>query len=254
MSLTYSIVEKMSYIEKKYFQKIFEIFDDLNESDQKLLDLIAQKSLDKADEISTELAAVNKNLNLILGKYYPEIKDLDDKLEIKSIMKFYYDLLDKFTDFLRNVETFKKLDERYYESIVDFINDKKTLINNKYRQIVSQELTNFYDKKSRENLERILASKLESKNREFFTIGSLEEEIKKIAKINGALEINYNSPETRHLTEMDDAKTVITFIPKNKKISEEEIGIKIKSYLNSKKYKAIINSDSELITNVKLLK
>jgi len=244
----------MSFIEKKYFQKIFEIFDDLKESDQKLLDLIAQKSLDKADEISTELAAVNKNLNLILGKYYPEIKDLDDKLEIKSFMKFYYDLLDKFTDFLRNVETFRKLDERYYESIVDFINDKKTLINNKYRQIVSRELTNFYDKRSRDNLERILASKLESKSREFFTMGSLEEEIKKIAKINGATKVNYLKPRERHKSKLEDAKTVITFIPENKNIPPKEIAMKIITFLKSKNYKAILNADSELITDLILLK
>lgn len=244
----------MSYIEKKYRKKIFEIFNDLKESDQTLLELIKQKSLKKADEISTELAAVNKNLNLILGKYYPEIKELDDKMEIKSKMKFYYDMLDKFTDFVRNVEEFKQLDEKYYESIINFINDKEELINNKYKKIVSQELTNFYDKKSRENLERILASKLESKDRKFFTIGSLEEEIKKIAKLNGAAQVSFKAPEEKHKKEMGDVKTIISIIPREEIKNKEKIGVKIRSFLRSKNYNAISTSNSELMTNVELLK
>ncbi|TFF96163.1 MAG: hypothetical protein EU547_06735 [Promethearchaeota archaeon] len=243
----------MSYIEKKYFQKIIEIFDNLKKSDKTLLDLIKQKSLKKADDISTELASVNRNLNLILGKYYPEIKDLNDKLKIKSIMKFYYDLLDKFTDFLRHVENFNRLDDRYYDSIITFIHDKESLINNKYRRIVSQELMNFYDQKSRENLERILASKMESKNREFFTIGSLEEEIKKIAKINGATKIVFNKPEKKHRSEMKDAKTVISYNCKDENKIDDKIAIILKNFLKSKNYEVIINKNSELITNVKLL-
>lgn len=243
----------MSYIEKKYRKKIFEIFDDLEESDQILLELIKQKSLKKADEISSELAIVNKNLNLILGKYYPEIKELDEKMEIKSVMKFYYDMLDKFTNFVRNVEEFKQLDERYYDSIIEFINDKEELINNKYKRIVSQELTNFYDKKSRENLEKILTSKLEAKDRKFFTIGPLEGEIKKIAKINGAAEISFNPPEEMHRAQMEDAKTIISFTPKEENKDQEEIGMKIKDFLLTKNYKAILTSDSDLITNVNLL-
>lgn len=244
----------MSYIERKYRKKIFEIFDDLKESDHTLLDLIKQKSMNKADEISTELATVNKNLNLILGKYYPEIKDLDDKREIKTYMKFYYDLLDKFTNFLRNVEEFKQLDERYYESIIEFINNKDELINNKYRRIVTQELTNFYDKKSRENLEKILTSKLESKEREFFTIGALEEEVKKIAKINGAAEVSFQHPKKMHKDEMEDAKTVISIIPREGVENQEKIGRKIKSFLITKNYNAILTSDLDLITNVELLR
>ncbi len=243
----------MSYIEKKYYKKIFETFDDLKKSDQKLLKLIQCKSVNKVDPISEELAKVNQNVNLILGKYYPEIKELDEKLEIKTIMKFYYDLLDKFTDFLRNAEGFRQLDDQYYESIIDFINDKNTLIDNKYRRIVSQELTNFYDKKSRENLEKILASKLELNNREYFTIGTLEEEIKKIAELNGADSISFKPPEQNHIDKMDDAKTIITYKEKNGAKNRKEIGMAIQNFLISKKYKVVLTSDSELIINVKLL-
>ncbi len=245
----------MSYIEKKYFQKITEIFDELIESDTKLLELIRYKSFSKVNEIAQVLAALNKKINLILKKYYPEIKALNEKLEIKSTMKFYYDLLHNLTDFVRNVENFKNIDDRYYESLIDFIEKKDYLIKNKYKEIVSRELTSFYDKKSRDNLERILASKLQLKERNYFTFGGLEEEIKKIGILNGASKITFQKidEELKLKSDIKDANTVIIYeINDNDySIKLEKITQTIKKYLESKDYEAIIKSNS-IITNAKL--
>ena len=88
---------------------------------------------------------------------------------------------------------------------MDFIDDKNNLISGKYRYICRQELTAFYDKNSRENLEKIIAAKFERRNREFFTFGSLEEEIKKIAKVAGAEKVEIkkiNDQKYRNLLPM----------------------------------------------------
>jgi len=245
----------MSYIQKKYFNKIIEIFDELTESDKKLLELIRYKSFSKVDEIAKVLAGLNKKVNLILKKYYPEIISLNDKLEIKSIMKFYYDLLHNLTDYIRHSVNFQKIDNRYYETLIDFIEKKDNLIENKYKAIVSKELTSFYDKKSRDHLERILASKLQLKERNYFTFGALEEEIKKIGMVNGASKISFKqidenlnqetvikNANTKILVEIDEEKEYIKL---------EGITQTIKNYLESKNYRALIKSNS-IITDAKL--
>ena len=77
------------------------------------------------NEIAKLCADFNHNINLILKKYYPEIKAMDDKLEIKSKLKFYYDLIFYLTDLVRNIENFQKIDQEYYDKLVEFIHDKK---------------------------------------------------------------------------------------------------------------------------------
>ena len=81
-------------------------------------------NLKVGDQIARICAECNKKINLILKKYYPEIKELNDKLTIKTHLKFYYDLIDKLTDFIRNVEQFNKIDDKYYETLIEFINNK----------------------------------------------------------------------------------------------------------------------------------
>jgi hypothetical protein len=245
----------MSYIEKKYFQKIIEIFDELTENDKQLVELIRYKSFSKVDEIAKVLAELNKKINLILKKYYPEIKSLDEKLEIKSNMKFYYDLLHNLTDYIRQSVNFQKIDNRYYDTLIDFIEKKDSLINNKYKKIVSKELTSFYDKKSREKLERILASKLQLRERNYFTFGALEEEIKKIGMINDFSKITFKpfDEELEQNFDIENAHTVILVELDENKNNEklEKITHAIKGYLESKSYRAIIKSNS-IITNAKL--
>ncbi len=71
----------MSYIEKKYLDNIKEIFDQLTSLDKKVLELITHKSVKHGDEVAKICGDINKKVNTILGKYYPEIKDMNDKLE-----------------------------------------------------------------------------------------------------------------------------------------------------------------------------
>lgn len=243
----------MSYIEKKYLKKIYDTFNDLAGIDKKLLELIEYRSYHKADEIAKSLANLNKKMNLILRQYYPEIKEMDDKLHIKSVMKFYYDLLDKLTDFIRNVETFRKIDEKYYQSLIDFIQEKEELIDNKYKSIATRELTSFYDKKSRDNLEKILQSKLKMRDREYFTFGSLEEEVKKIAKLNGATSVKIEKSNKNQTERSENVNAVIKFERDDENIEKiEHIGRAINIYLQSKGYKVLFLKKNLILTNAKL--
>ena len=59
----------MSYIEKKYRNKITEVFDDLSAIEQDILRLFAAKSIKFSDKIAKLCALCTKNVNLILRKY-----------------------------------------------------------------------------------------------------------------------------------------------------------------------------------------
>jgi len=233
----------MSYIEKKYNNKIAGVFDDLSAIEQDILRLFTNKSIEFSDKIAKLCALVTKNVNLILKKYYPEIKQIDDKLKIKSRLKFYYDLLDKVTHYIRCVEEFQKLDDLYYDAIIDFIEEKESLISGKYSDISSHELTIFYDKRTREELERVLVEKIELGSKQFFTFGSLEAELKKIARIAGADSVTIiDDDEMIKKSEfIDNPKAIIHYSVFS---TDEEllkaIGRELKKYLVSKGYEAII--------------
>ena len=64
----------MSYIEKKYYNKINEIFESLSTLDNSLLNQLSKKSVKNINEIAKLCAKFNHNVNLILKKYYLEIK------------------------------------------------------------------------------------------------------------------------------------------------------------------------------------
>ncbi len=233
----------MSYIEKKYNNKISEVFDDLTKLEQDILELFSYKSIKYSEKVAKLCALSNKNINLILKKYYPEIKQISDKLRIKSRLKFYYDLIDKLTHYIRCVEEFQKLDDQYYETIIDFINEKENLISGKYKEISSNELTVFYDKKTREDLERVLIEKVESRSRQFFTFGALEEELKKIARIAGADEVAiHNNEEILNRAEFINNPNAIIHYSVYSTDEEllKKIGRELKEYLISKGYEAII--------------
>jgi hypothetical protein len=231
----------MSYIEGKYFDKINETFSTLSKLETNLMDLLSNKSIKFSNEIAKLCADLNKKINLILKKYYPEIKEMKSKLAIKSSLKFYFDLLDKMTDFIRNVETFQKIDDKYYDTFIQFLKDKEKLINGKYKAICSQELTAFYDPKSRETLEKIIAAKIERKDREFFTIGPLEEEVKKLGKIHGNEHILIKSLEQfKDLNPLTDAQSVIDIGSEIDNQRSSKIAQEIKVYLESKRYKVMV--------------
>ncbi|NVM36678.1 MAG: hypothetical protein HWN81_13870 [Candidatus Lokiarchaeota archaeon] len=244
----------MSYIEKKYRLKITEIFEDLPSLETHLIELLNRNSVKVVDDIASVCAKFNKSINLILKKYYPEIKEMKDKLEIKSVLKFYYDLIDKLTDLVRNIENFQKIDSEYYDKLIEFIETKETLIDGKYRTICAQELTAFYDPASRANLEKIISEKYLMKSKQYFTIGSLEEEIKKIAKITGAKQVSIMEVSESHKKHLESAESIITYT-----ISDDKdegilfkIGTELKQYLESKKYYVVVKSGL-VITNAKLL-
>jgi len=244
----------MSYIEKKYKNKIHEIFGELPSLENHLIELLEKNSVKVVDEVAQVCARFTKNINLILRKYYPEIKEMKDKLELKSILKFYYDLIDKLTDLVRNIENFQKIDQEYYEKLIEFIDDKENLINGKYRTICSQELTAFYDPTSRANLEKIISEKFLSRSKEYFTFGSLEEEIKKIAKMAGANQVSINDVDESVKKELNSARSVIKYSISNESDLKtlENIGAEIRRFLVSKNYDVIVKLGM-IFTDAKLL-
>jgi hypothetical protein len=244
----------MSYIEKKYNTKIKEIFEQLSYLDSDLLTQLKKKSVKNINEIAKLCADFNHNINLILKKYYPEIKGMDDKLEIKSILKFYYDLIHYLTDLVRHIENFQKIDQEYYDKLVEFMHDKNDLISGKYRMICAQELTVFYDQVSRQNLEEVLLEKIERKSRNYFTFGSLEEEIKKIAIVAGASAVIILVADTLSKEDLDSAKSIIMYeISENQDFRDlAKIGEEIKKYLDSKNYESVVKNEI-VITDAKLL-
>jgi len=244
----------MSYIEKKYKNKIHEIFEELPSLENHLIELLERNSVKVVDEVAQVCAKLNKNINLILRKYYPEIKEMKDKLEIKSVLKFYYDLIDNLTDLVRNIENFQKIDPEYYDKLIEFIDDKENLINGKYKTICSQELTAFYDPTSRANLEKIISEKFLSRSKEYFTIGSLEEEIKKIAKVAGANQVSINHVDDASKKELESANSIISYsVPaENEKEILGKIGVELKQYLESRKYYVVVKPGL-IITTARLL-
>ncbi|MFX0043310.1 MAG: hypothetical protein ACFE8L_10385 [Candidatus Hodarchaeota archaeon] len=244
----------MSYIEKKYLDKINQIFKELPTLERILLKILNQKSVKNVDEVAKLCAEFNKNINLILKKYYPEVKEMNDKLVIKSFLKFYYDLIDKLTDLVRNIENFQKIDQEYYNTLIAFIEDKENLISGKYKFICTRELTAFYDQNSRNSLEKILAEKLKLRSREFFTFGSLEVELKKIATITGASKIEIKPASNLDRKELDSAQSIINIALNNDQDGENlyKIGEEIKKFLVSKGYKAVYKH-GKVITNAVLL-
>jgi len=244
----------MSYIEKKYYNKIYEVFDSLSILDNSLLNELIKKSVKNINAVAKLCAEFNHNVNIILKKYYPEIKEMKDKLEIKSYLKFYYDLIFKLTDLVKHIENYQKIDQEYYDALIEFINDKNQLISGKYKDICAQELTAFYDKNSRDALEKVLIEKIESKSRQFFTFGSLEEEVKKIAKLTGAKSINIIVADELSKEELETAKSIIIFESTDSSdlVGLDIIGREIKKYLEYKKYKCLLKNDT-IITDAKLL-
>ncbi len=243
----------MSYIEKKYKQKINDVFAELPALEEDLVGLLNQNSIAVVNDIAMLCAQFNKKINLILKKYYPEIKEMRDKLDFKSILKFYYDLINKLTDLVRNIENFQKLDPEYYEKLIEFIYDKQNLITGKFRTICAQELTTFYDQTSRANLEKILIEKLEMKSKQYFTLGSLEEEIKKIAKIAGSENVTIAPADENTREELRSANSIIIFGTPDEGDNTllNKVGEELRDYLESKKYEAVIKLGS-IITNAKL--
>ncbi len=244
----------MSYIEKKYYIKIQEILESLLILENSLLVQLNKRSVKNINEVAKLCSNFNRSINLILKKYYPEIIGMRDKLIIKSTLKFYYDLIHKLTDLVRNIENFQKIDQEYYDKLIEFINAKNNLITGKYKRICAQELTVFYDQNSRNNLEKVLLEKIERKSRQYFTFGSLEEEIKKIAALSGAESVIIMVADQLGKEDLESAQSIIMFdvgeLQDFKGLNK--IGLEIKNYLESKNYQCIIKN-YHVITDAKLL-
>ncbi len=235
----------MSYIEKKYKDKIAEVFLEITELEKKLVETLSKQSLKEADNIGKLCAGCNKHINIILKKYYPEIVQISDKLEIKSRLMFYYDLIDKLSTLIRAFENFQKVDPAYYEKIVEFINDKEVLVAGKYKAISTQELTAFYDPQSRKHLEQILMQKLATKEREFFTFGSLEQEIKKIAKVVGATGVRIRSISSLDESDREEAKNSVSSPQSIVKFEVDLEEKRVRELLSNKDFKSLKKLDAE---------
>jgi hypothetical protein len=234
----------MSNIEKKYREEITLLFNDLSSVEKDILKTLEKESLKESDFIAKLCSEVNKKIDLILKKYYPEIIEISDKIEIKSRLKFYSDLLDKLTDFIKNIEKSTKIDDRSYRAFINFILDKETLINGKYREISTQELTTLHDKKSKNQLEQILTDKYMGEESKFSAMGSLEEEIKKIGKDTGADFITILSSKQMRLKEFNIIENPNSIIHYSIFNEDEEklksIGRELRTFLTSKGYQAAI--------------
>ena len=88
----------MSYIEKKYLDNIKEIFDQLTDLDNKVLELINHKSIKHGDEIAKICADINKKINTILGKYYPEITF---RVQIPNLFPNWFTPSSEYTEYSR---------------------------------------------------------------------------------------------------------------------------------------------------------
>jgi hypothetical protein len=196
----------MSYIEKKYKNNIFETFNELSGFEKDILNLLNHKSIAYTDKIAKLCAICNKKINLILKKYYPEIKNIDDKLNIKVYLKFYYDL------------------------------------------------TSLYYKETTSQIEKILMEKIEKKSREFFSMGPLEQEIKKVAQSYGANSVSIQKAKEKEKELMPDAYSIITYKvgPEIDPATIKEVGNHLKDFLESKKYSVLLKLNI-IITNAKLL-
>lgn len=260
----------MAYIEKKYKEEINKIFNSLIKTEEEIITMLEKRSINEVDELAKYCAKVNSNINLILKKFYPAIKEMTDKLEIKSRLKFYYDLINSLTDLVRKIDEFQAIDDNYYKILIDFIKDKETLISGKYREISSNELAAFYDKTARKNLEAILESKFAKRERQFFAMGPLEEEIKKIGRIAGAEEVTIlDAKEILEDTNLiTHPKTAINYSIRSQDEGKlDNIGAELKSFLRSKGYQvAIIKAElpdlklerevltGTIVTNAQLLR
>ena len=126
---------------------------------------------------------------------------------------------------------------------MDFIEEKEQLISGKYREISIHELTVFYDKNTREELERVLEEKIEKGSKQYFTFGPLEEEIKKIAEIAGADELTIidNEEMLRRSEFIKNPRAIINFsVYSTDEELLKDIGRELKEFLISKGYEAVI--------------
>ena len=243
----------MSYIEKKFRNEITLVFEELSSMEKGLMALLEQNSLRKTEEIAKICSELVKKINLILKKFYPEIKNIEDKIIIKSSLRFYYDLIEKLTTYIRHVENFRQIDENVFNSLKKHIYDKKKLIGGKFKELATRELTTFYNPKAREELESILEEKIKTKEREFFTFGTFEQEIKKKARLAGATEIMIFTASSEEREKINFAQSLIHFkINKNDDDLLEKVGNEIQSFLLSKGYKVKLDRD-KLFTDARLL-
>ncbi len=243
----------MSYIEKKFKNEITLVFEELSSMEKGLMELLKEKSLQKVEEIAKVCSELVKKINLILKKFYPEIKDMEDKIIIKSSLRFYYDLIEKLTTYIRHVENFRQIDENVLNSLKEHVQEKKKLINGKFKELATRELTTFYNPKARKELESILEDKIRTKEREFFTFGTFEQEIKKKARLAGATEIMIFTASSEEREKINFAQSLIHFkINKNDDDLLEKVGNEIQSFLLSKGYKVKLDRD-KLFTDARLL-
>ena len=100
-------------MEENSYQKINSIFGRLSDLERELLRLIGGKEVD----IANITASFNNAINVILKEHYPNIKDLDEKLEIRANLKYYYDLMKILMEIFKNVELYEKIDEKYFDDL-----------------------------------------------------------------------------------------------------------------------------------------
>ena len=97
-----------------------------------------------------------------------------------------------------------------------------------------------------------MAEKIERKNREFFAIGPLEQELKKIGQIAGAKLIIITSPREGDRDLLETVKSVIAYSGGIDEAKAEKVENELKKFLESKKFKVIIQSGF-ILTDAKLL-
>ena len=93
-------------------------------------------------------------------------------------------------------------------------------------------------------MERILAEKFANSQQNYFTMGSLEEELKKIGKLAGAEDIKIYSTKQMHIENfdiIDNPSSIINYsVPSENEEKLKRIGKELENFLTSKGYKAAI--------------
>ena len=90
--------------------------------------------------------------------------------------------------------------------------------------------------------QKIISEKFLAKRKEYFTFGSLEEEIKKIAQIAGADQVSINPVDESMKQELESARSIINYSVSNENDTRilEKIGAELKEFLESKEYLVIV--------------
>lgn len=106
----------------------------------------------KINEYAGLVARYSQEINAML-KIYPNKQIWEEKIDIKSELKFSYDFLNMLVNIIRKLELNVHLDVQTLNQAIEYINNREQLIKSTYRSLAIEELESFFDPQIRERLE-----------------------------------------------------------------------------------------------------